>query len=203
MLPPVMAVNGPPNPEAGSGLDFTLSPDPQHSPPVSGVDSPLLPEPPQILSPGPVSPTGKKRVRISDSTSVRVIEEEDHHHHHHHHQRQQQHQHRGFQFSEADSRNNRVHAASSTSSPRSRRELKFSEGGADCVRGKKKGGGGGGSSPEARGEYNGDFDDGEYRREYHRGSPPEYTEYTEYTESLCAVDQLTFPEDVPTPVVKR
>ena len=164
MLPPVMAVNGPPNPE-GSHLDFTMCPEPPCSPGKSPPD-------PHSPSPGPVSP-GKKRVRISDSTSVRVIEG--------HHQ-----QHRSVQF--IDGHNHRVNLSGS---PRVRRELRFSSG-TDSV-GEKHG-----SSLEAR-ESHGEFDDKEYRREYQR-SP---RDYEEYTESLCTVDQLTFPEVVPPPVVTR
>ena len=181
MLPPVMAVNGPPNPEE-SDLEFTLCPEPPCSPGSPGKTQPD----PLSLSPGPVSP-GKKRVRISDSTSVRVIE--DHHHRHPRQHQQQQQQQRSVQFS--DSHNNRVNA--SCYSPRARREIRFSSGG-DSVGGGKYGDG----SLDAR-EYHGEFDDEEYGREYH-GSP---RDYVEYTESLCTVDQLTFPEAVPPPVVKR
>lgn len=68
MFSPVMAASRSPNPE-DSYLDFSLTSDSPYSP-ILETSSPESSSP----SPGPVSP-GKKRVRISDSTSVRVIED--------------------------------------------------------------------------------------------------------------------------------
>ncbi|KAL8568899.1 hypothetical protein ACOMHN_061475 [Nucella lapillus] len=62
-----MAVNGPPNHD-DTYLDSSLASDSPYSP-IMETSSPESSNP----SPVPVSP-GKKRVRISDSTSIRVIE---------------------------------------------------------------------------------------------------------------------------------
>ncbi|KAK7100568.1 uncharacterized protein [Littorina saxatilis] len=193
MLPEIMAVNGPPNPDVGLVEDFNNLPsgggDPQYSPTLGTVSIPVSP-PPTVTdspskSPGPVSP-GKKRVRISDSASVRVIED-------HHSDRPQ---HRSFHFNDNsqnnNNNNNNNYSLAASYSPRSRRELKFN--GTNSVGEHHKGSS---SSPRAR-EYNHDDAEREYcNREYHDG------EYEEYTESIVSVDQLTFPDQVPpTPVEK-
>ena len=138
MLPPMMAVQ-----QEGVGQDLALTTDTSMYPPALLPSSPD----PSSLSPGPVSP-GKKRVRISDSTSVRVIEDD------------------GPRKGSDSDNNNTLHA----SSPRARRELRFSD-----------------SAGEEK----------EYWREYDGSAA------TEYTELLRTVEQLTFPEEAPPPVVTR
>ncbi|XP_076462961.1 uncharacterized protein LOC143295262 isoform X1 [Babylonia areolata] len=164
--PPVMAVNGPPNGELEPDLP-PISPaqpscSPIHGKPLSSSSScpsssstpthipsstsSSLPADPFCSTPVvPVSP-GKKRVRISDSTSVRVIEEDPHPHpppalrHHHpqphtHHARHHPQprppgpQHRSY-YHQFNSDYHHRKGSAETGSPRGRRQLKFPSHGA-------------------------------------------------------------------------
>ncbi|KAK7479848.1 hypothetical protein BaRGS_00028928, partial [Batillaria attramentaria] len=182
-----MAVNGP-----------GLTPGPELYPcPAEGFG----PQEPQTLavathktegpvpSPGPVSP-GKKRVRISDSTSVMMIENN----------RDANNARRDLDLdisNHGDSPRRGYDTPPKTNSPRARRGLTYDSSGNSGIRKKTGNPDHSGGSQEYEGsasvESSGGNDDQEYRGSTSR----------EYDETITTVDNLTFPDIVPLPTLKR
>ncbi|KAL8576517.1 hypothetical protein ACOMHN_003075 [Nucella lapillus] len=181
MLPPMMAVNGPPNGE--QVVDLDLSPDPAYSPHLT--KSPLIPQPDTASYPAPVSP-GKKRVRISDSPSIRVIEDPPMA------PSRPVVQYKSYYQQFNSDYISRLHAADGsplplrpvTHSPSREEGGRGEEGGRDC----------GESLRESLVKE--DYDRREYPEEGGVREYPEEGVVREYTESLSKVEQLTFPEYV-------